>query len=134
LATYVLDACALIAYLRDEPGADRIADIFDDAQHTTFIHAITLGEVYYDTHRFSGVETAQQVLTDIPNLPVTVVRDLSNTLLTNAGNFKATHRISYADAFVLALAQQHGGSVVTSDHHEFDPIAEETSLTFFWIR
>lgn len=134
MATYVLDACALIAYLRDEPGADRIANLFDDAQHATFMHAITLGEVYYDTHRFSGVEMAHQVLNDLLSLPVTIVRDLSDSILIEAGNLKATYRISYADAFVLALAKQHQASVVTSDHHEFEPLSTETSLSFFWIR
>lgn len=134
MATYVLDACALIAYLRDEPGADHISDIFDNMQHTVLIHAITLGEVYYDTHRFSGVDNAQQVLKDILSLPVTVIRELSDALLTDAGNFKASNRISYADSFVLALAQQKNAVIVTSDHHEFEPIDENTSISFLWIR
>ncbi len=134
MPNYVIDACALIAYFRDEPGSDRISQLFDDTQHTILIHALTLGEVYYDTYRFSGVENAQSILNDVASLPVAVIRDLSNEMLILAGNFKASHKISYADAFVLALAEQRDASVVTSDHHEFETLSTETSISFYWIR
>ena len=42
--------------------------------------------------------------------------------MRHAGGFKANDRVSLADSVALGLAQQHNAHVVSSDHHEFDPI------------
>ena len=131
---YVVDACALIAYLRDEPGAGVLETLMADPQNILSMHAVNLGEVYYDTRRMRDVTVARQVLADVATLPVVIVRDLSDDLLIATGEFKVAHRISYADAFVLALAYGTGASVVTTDHHEFDPIAQTGQVKFYWLR
>jgi predicted nucleic acid-binding protein len=131
---YVVDACGLIAYLRDEPGAEVMEDLMTDPQNILSMHAITLGEIYYDTRRMRDATVARQVLADIAMLPIVIVRDLSDDLLISAGEFKVSHRISYADAFVLALARKAGASVITTDHHEFDPIAQTGQVAFRWLR
>lgn len=131
---YVVDACALIAYLRDEPGAEVMEDLMTAPQNVLSMHAVTLGEVYYDTRRVRDVALARQVLADVAILPIAVVRDLSDDLLVAAGEFKVAHRISYADAFVLALAHSTGASVVTTDHREFDPVAQAGQVAFYWLR
>ena len=131
---YVVDACALIAYLRDEPGAEVLESLMADLQNDLSMHGVTLGEVYYDTRRVADQDSAWQVLTDVVGLPISVVRDLSDGFLAAAGEFKAGHRISYADAFVLALAQRTRASVITTDHHEFDPIEQTGQIVFHWLR
>lgn len=52
----VLDACALIAFLVNEEGADRIADLLinDDC----YIHAANVYEVYYDMLERSSEQAA----------------------------------------------------------------------------
>ena len=40
---------------------------------------------------------------------------------------KANHRISYADAFAAALAQEYGATVVTGDP-EFRSLGEKVSV------
>ena len=63
---YVLDACALITFLRDEPGANLLDELFAKSTEANFnLHSINLGEVYYDTLRTSGREIADQLLLDI---------------------------------------------------------------------
>jgi predicted nucleic acid-binding protein len=42
--------------------------------------------------------------------------------------------MSLADAFAVALTQRLGGTLVTSDHHEFDAIAEEDVCPVLFIR
>ena len=44
----VLDASAIIAFLRDEPGAQVVADHLRDERQRSFAHALNLCEVYYD--------------------------------------------------------------------------------------
>ena len=55
--TLVLDACAIIAYLRDEEGADAVEAIFMD-DNDCVVHAINLCEVYDDCVRRDGVARA----------------------------------------------------------------------------
>jgi hypothetical protein len=44
------------------------------------------------------------------------------------------YRVSLADSVALGLAQQHNAHLVSSDHHEFDPIDEDGKARFQWIR
>lgn len=43
---YVLDACAMIAFLKGEPGADVVENALLDANSQCMAHAINLFEVY----------------------------------------------------------------------------------------
>jgi predicted nucleic acid-binding protein len=40
----------------------------------------------------------------------------------SAGTLKARGRISLADCFAVALAEREDAILLTSDHHEFDPL------------
>jgi len=51
-----------------------------------------------------------------------------------AGEFKRNYRVSLADSVALGLAQQLNAYLVTSDHHEFDPIDRDGKARFWWIR
>ena len=45
---HVLDACAIIAYLRGEPGGATIDGFLNDPLDNCCAHAINILEVYYD--------------------------------------------------------------------------------------
>ena len=45
---YVLDACAMIAWLRNEPGADIVDQAIRDLNSQCLAHAINLCEVFYE--------------------------------------------------------------------------------------
>jgi PIN domain nuclease of toxin-antitoxin system len=59
MPTCCLDACAVIAYLRKEPGAEVLKEIIEQPETFLAMHFCNLGEVYYDFFREDGVETAQ---------------------------------------------------------------------------
>ena len=59
---------------------------------------------------------------------------LAAFMVERAGEQKARGRISLADCVCPALAQFVGGQVVTSDHGEFDPIAEAGICPILFIR
>ena len=44
----ILDACAVIAFFRDEVGADIVEDYLCDRNACCIIHSLNLCEVYYD--------------------------------------------------------------------------------------
>jgi PIN domain nuclease of toxin-antitoxin system len=43
----ILDACAVIAFLRDEPGGELVENYLINETYTCFIHAINLCEVNF---------------------------------------------------------------------------------------
>lgn len=48
--------------------------------------------------------------------------------------FKISYAVSVADTMALGLAKVKNAALVTTDHHEFDPIDQAKALTFYWIR
>jgi len=137
MGNYVLDANALIAYLRAEPGGDLVQRRLEAAERgedTIWMHMVNLCEVYYDAHRRGGVAVANQLLEDVRQLPVQIWRTMSRRLLQEAGRLKAVGRISLADAVAVALANTKGAKLITSDHHELDPVEARGDGKFYWIR
>jgi PIN domain nuclease of toxin-antitoxin system len=119
----VLDACAMIAFLRDEPGAMVVETILTHPTDRCYAHAINLCEVYYDFLRNSDEQTATAAIADLEFAGVVTRRDMGKKFWQRVGHLKGTIRkISLADCFAVALSETLRGDVVTSDHHEFDPL------------
>jgi PIN domain nuclease of toxin-antitoxin system len=59
----VLDACALIAFLNDEPGANVVATILKEVPSVE-MSAVNLLEIAYDTIRTSGDSNAGRKMLD----------------------------------------------------------------------
>ena len=97
------------------------------------LHAVNLGEVYYLALR-RGQNDADKIMEQVLGLGVQIRRDLDNDFIRLAGKWKAGHRVAYADAFVLALAERDQATLVSTDHGELDPIAAEGKIPFFWLR
>ena len=132
--TYVIDACALIAYFRDELGGEKLEELFETANNRFLMHAVNLGEVYYDSLRVSGKEKAQTLFKDIAELPISIVWELDAPFVKLIGEYKTSYQVSYADCFVLALAEIENAIVISTDHHEFDVIDNAGKLSFYWLR
>ena len=60
MAVVVLDASAVIAYLRGEPGKERVAAALLDDNTSSRMHAVNLCEVFYDTLRAQGTAIADK--------------------------------------------------------------------------
>ena len=112
--TYVLDAFALLAHFKSEPGALRMEALFDEGSQTEelVVSAANLGEVVYKTIRQFGLQRGQEVLSDVRQLPVTVL-GIDQQLALDAAYIKAIHPISYADCIAAALAQRLDATLVT---------------------
>jgi PIN domain nuclease of toxin-antitoxin system len=131
---HALDACAMIAYLRGEAGGTAVDRFLNTPGDTCFAHTINLLEVYYDFIRKRDEPTARQALKDLSAIGVVTRRDMSQPFLYQVGQLKARGRISLADCFCIVLAQTLAGQVVTSDHHEFDPLVLLGIVPIHFIR
>ncbi|MDI6782133.1 MAG: type II toxin-antitoxin system VapC family toxin, partial [bacterium] len=132
--TYVLDACALIAYLENEEGKDKLIELLSEEHNIIYMHTINLGEVYYAALRNSGEVVAIQILEELKQLPIEFIFEVSYELFMLAGKYKVEEKVSYADSFALALSEIESAELVTTDHHEFDTIEEKRNLKFLWLR
>lgn len=112
-ARLVLDAFALLAFFKDEPAAERVQELLRGRQ-ALFLSIVNLGEVFYKTVRANGVDKAQQVLSLIDTYPIEIV-DVDRELALTAARLKGVYKMSYADCFVVALAQRLDATVVTGD-------------------
>jgi len=131
---HVLDACALIAYFNDEDGAAVIEGIFSSNKET-FMSVINLYEVCYDAARTSGHEhSVVEILETVRQLPIVIVWEINDELLQAAARFKVRYKISLADSFALGLADVLDASVVSADHHEFEPVVKAGEVSVLWFR
>ena len=134
---YVLDACALLAFLNDEEGADVIEKFLeqpatDDASVSMSI--VNLLEIYYGELRDKGADVAQIVLDMVHHYSINITNTISKQVFHEAARLKATYKISLADCIGIATSLELSGQFVTSDHHELDVIAENETIPFFWFR
>ena len=134
---YVLDACAVIAFINDEEGAEIIEKILLGAvkkENKVIINKINLLEIYYNFAREYDSETLKEAYYRIISLPMEINDLLNDDLFYEAARLKATYRISLADSIALAEASIRKAELLTSDHHEFDIVEANEKIRFRWFR
>jgi predicted nucleic acid-binding protein len=122
---YILDSFALLSYLTDEPGAAAIENLFENTQEKAgrlLLSIINLGEILYITERRGGLQRAKDALALLRQLPIEIA-PADEQAVFSAAHIKANYPLSYADAFVVALAQQENGAILTGDP-EFQSVEE----------
>lgn len=130
----VLDACALIACLAGEEGADVVSDSL--CKYDCVIHALNWCEVRYDfLKRENGSRTAEEALASIREAGVEIYEKIDAPLWRRTSEIKASAfrrkiRISLADCVALALTRELNGVLLTSDH-EVAPFTGECDIVFF---
>ena len=135
MATKVLDSWALIAFLEDEPAADEVEKLLQqaaDERHRLLLTVVNWGEVYYNTMREVSQEAAEEKAQEIASLPIDLVgvgEDLA--LVRQAAIFKATHKLAYADCFAAALAKLRNAELITGDP-EFKEVEKEIKIS--WLK
>jgi predicted nucleic acid-binding protein len=134
--TYVLDACALLAFLNDEPGAEAIENLLNQSATKESIVAMSIAnllEVFYGQLKKKGPKIAQAVLSVVEAYSVTIIDTISESVFYKAARIKAGYKCSLADAIGIGVAADMSGTFVTSDG-EMTPIDQQEPIEFFWFR
>jgi predicted nucleic acid-binding protein len=113
LKPFVLDTSALFALIEDEPGADRVEDVL--RRHRALLPWIALLEVYYITKQEQGPAEAERRHTLIKQMPAEILWNADEPTVLLAGDLKAVHRLSFADAVIAAMARQHEAVLLHKD-------------------
>ena len=118
MIAYVLDASAVLRFVDDEPGSERVEEILRagvSGGARIIISALQWGEVAGRVRVHHGAQEEIRILsailpTEVEIIPVTAEQAV------RAADLKVDRRISYADAFALDLAMQSAEHVlVTAD-------------------
>lgn len=129
----VLDSWAVIAYLEDEEAAEKVADIIADAHEQDiplFMTVVNAGEVWYIVARETSSADADASIKQLRDLGIQFI-DIDWELAKIAGYFKSRNKMSFADCFAAALAQQKRAHLATGDA-EFKQVTSEISIE--WLR
>ncbi|MDR1149844.1 MAG: PIN domain-containing protein [Spirochaetaceae bacterium] len=136
---YVLDACALLAFLNKEDGWEKVRGLLTEAVDSgdtqVCMNSVNLLEVYYDRLRLDNAFKLGEFLMCAFESPIRIIDTFPRPLLDEAARIKAFYRrVSLADAIGIATAFCAGGIFVTSDHHELDAVNAREAVRFLWIR
>ena len=131
-----MDASALLAFLKQEPGYSVVASLLADNRGQCYAHAVNLLEVRIWELRNSGDEArADMAFADLQQAGVIVREDIEDGFCRSVSQLKKRFpQASLGDCFCMALAQRLGGAVITSDHPSFDPAAKAGVVGVVFIR
>ena len=129
--TIVLDSWAIMAYLEDEPAAERVADIISDAHDDgvpLMMSVVNAGEVWYIVARRTTAAEADRTIALLGQIGIKFI-EADWPLTRLAAGFKVKGNISYADCFAAALAKQNKATLVTGDP-EFKQLEKEIEIAW----
>ena len=137
MSLFILDACALLAVLAMEKGAENIRKLFQkavDNQAVLMMNKLNFLEVYYKIYKAYGKMEADNLFKTIEQMPMTIKDTLTNEVFKEAGRLKSTYKLSLADSIAVAESIINKGSLVTADHHEIEPIETAEKINITWFR
>jgi len=122
----ILDSWALLCYLEQEPGFEKVVELFEKAVRLSeplLMCMVNWGEVYYQVAKRFGEKKAREIEPLIESFPVSLV-DADKNLTRETARIKATKPMAYADCFAVALARLKKAELYTGDT-EFKAVEKE---------
>jgi predicted nucleic acid-binding protein len=119
--TFVLDTSALMTFIEQEDGAERVRDIL--LHQAIIIPWLSLLETVYISQRELGEEEALTRYALLKQLHAKIIWEADEALLLNAARIKSTHRLSLAGAVIAAIAFQNKATLLHKDP-EYEPLLD----------
>jgi predicted nucleic acid-binding protein len=130
--TYVLDASAVLDFLENGPGAERIDQLLREARRGStplLISVLNWGEVFYQSWQRRGEESAKTTMADLARLPIELV-PVDQSQVLKAAEFKVVNKLPYVDCVAAALSALRQATLVTADH-DFEKLGRQFPI--MWI-
>lgn len=127
----VLDSYAVLAFLFNENGSEKVAELFEKAAESDrliLIAAPNWAEIRYMVERKAGMEQWNKARTKLISLPIEIV-SADQVLAELAGELKVSKRMSLADCFAAALAKEKKADLYTGDP-EFRAVEKEIKIVW----
>lgn len=110
---YLLDTSALLTLIEDEPGADRVKEIFRREQ--VILPWVALMEVYYMTLQEHDQQEAETRFAMLRHSSAEIIWNTDEAAVIRAGKIKATNKVSFADSVISSLAIQTQSILIHKD-------------------
>lgn len=111
---YILDASAVIAFFKAEPGSDVVKRLL--YSESCCIHSANWIEVYCIIHRQNDENAAEMICDLLQQLKVSVTDISDETFRRRVAKIKLAYpALSLGDCYAVGLAEWTKGTVVTSD-------------------
>jgi len=110
---YLMDTSALLTLIEDEPGADRVKEIFRRGQ--VILPWVALMEVYYMTLQEQGQQEAETRFAMLRHSSAVIIWNMDEATIIRAGKIKAANKVPFADSVISSLAIQTESILVHKD-------------------
>jgi predicted nucleic acid-binding protein len=132
MTAYVLDSSALLRYIDNEAGADRMELILGACvagKAEVCISAVQWGEVAGNLRKRLGAAQEARILSTL--LPSeSEITAVSGERAVRAAELRVDRNISYADAFALELAMESTDHVLVTADYGFKTVADLARIEF----
>jgi ribonuclease VapC len=125
---YILDANALVRYIRGTEGSDKVRAILLQCERglaRISMSVINLGEVYYIVMRYLGEPTAEKTVKALRHVISFIPVELDQAV--EAAKIKEQFKMGYADSFAAALTLSMKGTLISADP-VFDKLGKSIKL------
>lgn len=132
MTVFILDSSAVLRYIDDEAGADRVGAIFKacvQRQSEMRISALQWGEIAGRLRKRLGPSAATRVLESLlpPELEIVPA---TGERAVRAAALRLDRKISYADGFALDLAIGSAQHVLVTADYDFKALADLARIEF----
>jgi predicted nucleic acid-binding protein len=134
---FILDACALIALLAGEHGAQNVKKLIQDAIEEKIIikmNQINLLEVYYHLCNIYNQKEADKAIKKLKEFPIEIIVGLDEKVFNEAGRIKSKYKIPLGDSIVVAECIIGNGILVTSDYKDLAKFEKSENIKIEWFR
>ncbi len=130
-----LDASAIIAWLRDEEGADAVDRIIFSSEHRpVYAHSFNLMEVYKHFLAPDVPGTPEEALATLLEAGIEVREDMDLELCLKALEVRTKHPMSWPDAIGIALSIRLMADFVSADRAELEAAHNDHTALVTFIR
>lgn len=132
MTAFVLDASAVIRFIDNEAGADRVDELLnacEDGQALLFISAVQWGEIAGNLRKRFGAVAQDRILGNLTQFKAAIVPANADRAV-HAASIRVNRKISYADAFALDLAMDSPDHVLVTADYGFKAVADLARIEF----
>jgi predicted nucleic acid-binding protein len=136
MTVYVLDSSAILRYIDDEAGSDRVGQIFLMAVKllgAMQISAIQWGEVAGKLRKRLGAADATRLLETLMPVELEVVTASADRAI-RAAALRLESGIPYADAFALELAMGSAQKILVTADYDFTVATNLARIEFLPLK
>jgi predicted nucleic acid-binding protein len=134
MVTYVLDTSALLRFVDDETGADRIADIFRQQSYRSakvMMCAVNWGEIAHGVLKRYGAAAMNDSLHRLKALGIEIIAvDEERAARTATIRHRYKYKIPYADSFGVELAGHSSDRILVTADFDAKPAEQDVKIEF----